>query len=142
MFSIAAKRWLDSRRAHIAPKTVNLYELAIDHLKKHFGACLLSDISAVDIGSYQERRITAGASGRTVNMEVATLRGIMRKSKLWGRVSDDVQFLKERRDEGRAISPEQEATLLKVTSEPRYCDSALYPNCYAGPQYRDAVARD
>ena len=51
----------------------------------------------------------------------------MKKSKLWGAISDDVQLLKERRDVGRAISPEQEAALLKVASEPRYRDSALYP---------------
>ena len=53
-FPIASKRWLDSRLAHVAPKTVDLYELAIDHLKKHFGGLLLSDISAADIASYQE----------------------------------------------------------------------------------------
>jgi integrase len=38
-----------------------------------------------------------------------------------------VQFLKERRDVGRAIGPEQETALLKLASEPRYPDSALYP---------------
>ena len=126
-FPIASKRWLDSRLAHVALKTVDLYELAIDHLKKHFGALLLSDISAADIASYQGQRRGAGAAGRTVNLEIAVLRAIMRKSKLWGAISDDVQMLKERRDVGRAITPEQEAALLKVASEPRYCDSALYP---------------
>jgi len=126
-FPIAAKRWLDSRLAHVAPKTVDLYELATDHLKKHFGRLLLSDISAADIASYQGKRSGAGAAGRTVNLEIAVLRAIMRKSKLWGAISDDVQMLKERRDVGRAISPEQEAVLLRVASEPRYRDSALYP---------------
>jgi integrase len=126
-FPTASKRWLDSRLAHVAPKTVDLYELAIDHLKKHFGALLLSDISAADVASYQGKRMGAGAAGRTVNLEIAVLRAIMRKSKLWGAISDDVQMLKERRDVGRAISPEQEAALLKVASEPRYRDSALYP---------------
>jgi integrase len=127
LFPTASKRWLDSRLAHVAPKTADLYELAIDHLKEHFGTLLLSDISAADIGSYQGKRRGAGAAGRTVNLEVAVLRAIMKKSKLWGAISDDVQFLKERRDVGRAISPEQEAVLLKVASEPRYRDSALYP---------------
>jgi len=82
-FPIAAKRWLDSRLTHVAPKTADLYELAIDHLKKHFGGLLLSDISAADIASYQGRRLGHGAAGRTVNLEVAVLRAIMRKSKLW-----------------------------------------------------------
>jgi integrase len=126
-FPTASKHWLDSRLAHVAPRTIDLYELALDHLKKHFGGLLLSDISAADIASYQGKRSGAGAAGRTVNLEVAVLRAIMKKSKLWGAISDDVQFLKERRDVGRAISPEQESTLLKVASEPRYSDSALYP---------------
>src|SRR5271156_4000063 len=77
-FPIAAKRWLDSRMAHIAPKTVDLYELATDHLKKHFGGLLLSDVSASGIASYQGKRAGAGAAGRTVNMEIAVLRAIMK----------------------------------------------------------------
>lgn len=40
LFSTASRRWLDSRLAHVAPKTVALYKLAIDHLKKYFGALL------------------------------------------------------------------------------------------------------
>ena len=62
-FPIAAKRWLDSRLTHVAPKTVDLYELAIDHLKKHFGGLLLSDISAADIASYQGKRTGNGLPG-------------------------------------------------------------------------------
>ena len=123
-FPIAAKRWLDSRLTHVAPKTADLYELAIDHLKKHFGGLLLSDISAADIASYQGKRTGNGAAGRTVNLEVAVLRAIMRKSKLWGAISEDVQFLKERRDVGRALSPEQEASLLRQCG---CSDSPLYP---------------
>lgn len=126
-FPIAAKRWLDSRMAHVAPKTAALYELAIEHLKKHFGGLLLSDISAADIASYQGRRTGQGAAGRTANLEVAVLRAILRKSKLWGAISDEVQMLKERRDVGRALRPEQEAALLRVASEPRYSDCAILP---------------
>ena len=123
-FPIAAKRWLDSRLTHIAPKTADLYELAIDHLKKHFGGLLLSEISAADIASYQGKRTGNGAAGRTVNLEVSVLRAIMRKSKLWGAISEDVQFLKERRDIGRTLSPEQEASLLRQCG----CShSPLYP---------------
>jgi integrase len=125
-FPVAAKRWLDSRLPHIAPKTTALYNLAIAHLKKHFGGLLLSDIAGSDITSYQGKRTAAGAAGRTVNLEVTVLRAIMRKSKMWGAISDDVQFLKERRDVGRASSPAQEAALLQAASQPRYSDSPLY----------------
>ena len=126
-FSVAAARWLDSRLPHVAPKTAELYRLALRHLKEHFGGVLLSDISATGIASYQARRTGQGRAARTINLELAVLRALLKKARLWGAISDEVQFLRERRDIGRALSPEQEAALLKVASEPRYSDSVLYP---------------
>jgi integrase len=124
IFPIAAKCWLESRLPHVAPKTAALYRLALSHLKGHFGGLLLSDISASNICSYQAKRRAEGAAGRTINLEVAVVRAVMKKSKLWGTISDDVQFLRERRDVGRALSPEQETALLKLCGE---SNSPLYP---------------
>lgn len=126
-FPVSAKRWLEARSPHVAPKTLAVYKLAIEHLKAHFAGSLLSDISAADVASYQSKRTDQGAAGRTANLEVSVMRAIMRKSKLWGAISDDVQMLRERRDVGRAISPEQETALLRAAIQPRYKDSALYP---------------
>jgi hypothetical protein len=124
-FPVAAARWLDTRLAHVAPRTGELYRLAIGHLKEHFAGMLLSDISAAAIAGYQAKRSTEGAAGRTVNLDVAVLRAILRKAKLWGAISDDVQMLKERRDVGRALSPGEEAALLRAASDRRHPDSPL-----------------
>ena len=125
-FGTAAAIWLESRMPHVAPKTAEVYKLAIGHLKQHFGGLLLSDISAADIASYQAKRTASKAAGRTVNLEVGVLRAIMRKAKLWGQISDEVQQLKERRDVGRALSAEQEEALLHATSHRFYKDSPLH----------------
>jgi len=61
-----------------------------------------------------------------VNLEIGVLRAVLKKYKLWGAVSDSVQFLKERRDIGRALTPEEEARLLEAASNRRYSDSPLY----------------
>ena len=47
LFSLAADEWLVKRLPHVAPKTVELYRLALSHLKPRFGRRLLTDITAV-----------------------------------------------------------------------------------------------
>ena len=126
LFGSAAAAWLESRRAHLAPKTAALYKLAIHHLKRGFGSMLLTDISADDIARYQVKRTGDGAAARTVNMETGVLRQIMRKHKLWGVISDEVKSLKERRDVGRALSADEEAALLTAAADRRYKDSPFY----------------
>ncbi len=126
MFSSAASVWLETEKFHFAPKTTELYALSITHLKRKFGRMLLSDISADDISRYQSHRMGQKAAGRTINMETGVLRQIMRKHKLWGAICDDVKSMKERRDVGRALSPDEEASLLQATADRRYKDSQLY----------------
>ena len=126
IFDNAADAWLEGRTPHVAPKSEELYRLALSHLKREFGGLLLSNISADCIGRYQARRTAEGAAGRTVNMEVGVLRAVLKKYRFWGTISDGVQFLKERRDVGRAISPEEETLLLQTAGERRYSDSPFY----------------
>ena len=126
ILSIAAGRWLETKLPHIAPKTAELYRLALSHLKPTFGGRLLCDIAADDIARYQARRSAAGAAGRTVNLDVGVLRAILKKHKLWSRISDDVHLVKERRDVGRALMPSEEARLLQEAGKRQYSDSSLY----------------
>ena len=126
ILSIAAGRWLETKLPHIAPKTAELYRLALSHLKPTFGGRLLCDIAADDIARYQARRSAAGAAGRTVNLDVGVLRAILKKHKLWSRISDDVHLVKERRDVGRALAPSEEARLLQEAGKRQYSDSSLY----------------
>lgn len=126
LFSRAAKAWLAAHRHQWAPNTAVLYAGSFSHLKPFFGAQLLVDISGEDIRYYQARRLKAGAAGRTVNIETGVLRQVLRQHKLWARLADDVRALKERRNAGRALSPEEEKNLLAAAASPRYSDSPLY----------------
>jgi integrase len=124
LFSLAASDWLKTRTG-IAPGTERSYQLAIDHLTKAFGKQLLCDISGADVAEYQRARQRDGVTPRTVNLEVGTLRAILRRHRLWEAIAQDVDFLKEAPSPGRALSAEEETRLLDAASKSR-CRS-LYP---------------
>jgi integrase len=90
---------------------------------------LLSDITPADIARYQAKRIEQGAEGRTVNMELGALRQVLRRHGLWLSLAEDAAkreiplTLSERRDIGKALTPDEESRLLKATAQ---TDSACH----------------
>ena len=124
LFSIAAEDWLKTRTG-IAASTERSYKLAISHLKTAFGKQLLCDISGEDLAAYQTRRKREEVSNRTVNLELGVLRSILRRHRLWEAIAADVDFLKENPSPGRALTAEEETSLLDAASKSR-CRS-LYP---------------
>lgn len=84
------------------------------------GAVILPDLTEDLIRQYMKTRQEEGAAGRTINAELGELsRAIGRPwSYLWPRV----RKLEERRDVGKALSPEQEKRLLAAA------DSSRSPN--------------
>jgi hypothetical protein len=61
----------------------------------------------------QRKRQMEGLSGRQINCEVATLRAILKRYKLWIPLAEDVKFLHEREDTGRALALDDEVRLLR-----------------------------
>jgi hypothetical protein len=84
-----------------------------------FGRKLVCDIEPRDVAKYQRKRIDSGASPKTVNLEIGTLRAILKLSGQWARLQRDVKMLPRREDVGRAISPEEEAALLQACGKSR-----------------------
>jgi integrase len=112
MFSVAAENWLETKKAHLAPRSVSIEQANLKHLKPVFGGLLLCDITADAIASYQRGR-SIKAAPKTVNLEVGTLRAILRKHRMWANIQPDVKMLRVREDVGRAISEIEEKALLK-----------------------------
>jgi hypothetical protein len=81
-FEIAAKEWMASRGHAVARNTESVARLALKHLLPTFGAELLCDIVPRDIEEYQRTRIQSDTQGRTVNIEVAVLRQILKANDL------------------------------------------------------------
>lgn len=69
-------------------------------------------MKADDIARYQSGRQREEAAAKTINLEVGTLRAILRKHRLWANVQPDVQMLRVRDDVGRALTEFEEKALL------------------------------
>jgi integrase len=119
LLSVAASEWQESKKLAWSPKMGEIAANSMAHLLPVLGKKLLVDIEARDIAKYQKARLDQKASGRTVNIEVAMLRQVMRKRGAWERIKPDVQMLPERQDVGRALTPAEETTLLHECSQSR-----------------------
>src|SRR5206468_1754543 len=83
------------------------------------------DIDPKDISDYQKQRQLKkpdggrGASPKTINLEIGTLRAILRRYRVWAAIQPDVKMLSVATDVGRAISQEEEQCLLKACAASR-----------------------
>jgi integrase len=124
-FLPAAAEWIEMKEARWSNSYKTIQNGSLKHLASTFKSILLTEITASDIGKYQNKRRKEGASNRTINIEVATLRMILKSNKLWRNIVDDVHMLPEREDVGRALEREEAERLLRacfVSNQP-----SLYP---------------
>ena len=125
LFGPAADAYLLDREPHWEPKTRLVHKNSLSHLEPHFAKLMLSEITPALISKYQRARLKHKASPRSVNIEVALLRLVLRKAKLWHHIADDIHMLKERADIGRELSDDEVHRLL-IACKARV-SRALYP---------------
>jgi len=119
LFSLAADEYLALKKSTWADRTHSIESANIGHLKPHFGKFLLTDITDHDIARYQTYRHEQKAANKTINNEVATLRAILRRHRLWAQIAPDVRMLRAREDVGRALTIEEEEKLLRACASSR-----------------------
>jgi integrase len=130
LFRVAAKDWLAWKEPSLAPRTVVMHRTNLSHINAVLGGLLITDIGPEDVGNYQKSRLEKkdqrkAASPKTVNLEVATIRGVLRRHKLWAAIGDDVRMLPVRNDQGRALTEAEEGALLEACVKSR--SRLLYP---------------
>ncbi len=114
------------KRASWSPKMYIIEKTNLSHLLPHLGKQLVCDVEARDIARYQQnRRAQDAAAPKTINLEVGTLRAIMKQHRSWARVQNDVRMLAVQEEVGRAISPQEEQILLRECAVSR--SRSLYP---------------
>lgn len=119
LFNVAADEWLSLKKPVLAERSYQIEEANLKHIRPTFGKRLITDIEGKDISHYQQQRLKEEASPKTVNLEVGTLRAILRRNRLWAAIQPDVRMLPTRDDIGRAVTPEEETKLLAACSESR-----------------------
>jgi integrase len=119
LLSVAAEEWLEMKKATLAPRSVIIEKANLAHLLPELGKMLVCDIDDTDVARYQRKRLKEEASPKTVNLEIGTLRAILKRSGQWARLQPKVNMLATRDDIGRAINPEEEAALLQACGKSR-----------------------
>jgi integrase len=123
-FDKAGRQWLEGREGRFAPGTMALARVSLhNHLLPAFGSKLLPDIQPKDIEAYQQARLREGAANRTINIEVQVLRQVLKANDCVQSLQGKVRSLRENKDIGRALSPEEESRLLEECAQ---ADSACY----------------
>lgn len=125
LFSVAADEWLNLKAFTLAASSLRIERDNLKHLLPHFEKRLISDIHAKDVSRYQHNRIAEKASPKTINLEVGTLRAILRRHRVWAEIQQDVRMLPTLDDVGYAVTFEEEAALISACLESR--SRSLYP---------------
>jgi len=125
-FEQAATAWLEGEKPHLAERTHDIYEVALRcHLIPAMGSWLLCDITGGEIKAYQAKRKAAGASPRTLNKELQVLRQVLKRHKLWANLQGEVKLERESEDIGKALTPDEEAGLLKACASNQLLETAV-----------------
>jgi integrase len=108
---------------------------AVGIVKDRIGDVLLSTITREMIEGFQAKRKLDGVSNRTVNMDVGTLRKVLKRYGHWRRLQDHVTMLSEAEGVpiGRALTNEEQKRLLETAAsnpewEHVYCAAVLAAN--------------
>lgn len=118
----AVDAYIDGKRLHCSPRTLEFEEERLISLKRHFGDVPLTAITAKAIAEYQRKRHENGAANRTINMDVGVLSRVLKSCGRWRGLADHVRNLPERqRAVGRALTPEERTRLFdSAASNPEW----------------------
>lgn len=116
LLSTAASDYLDVKKSTLAPSSHLIETINLRHILPELGKKLVSDIEAADVSQYQQKRLKQEASPTTINLEVGTLRAILKRHGQWARLQPDVKMLSVNDEVGRALTTDEEKALLQACS--------------------------
>jgi integrase len=132
LFSTAAAQWLENQKPHWSAANYRIESYNVRHLLPHFDRHLLSDIDEDRVSRYRAKRMKEVvkhtgkcASPKTINNEIACLRAILIKHRLWANLKPDVKPLPTYSEIGRALSQDEVTSLLEACRRSR--SRSLYP---------------
>jgi integrase len=115
-FTEAVERYLDSRKLELSDRSLKKERQLLVQPSRFFQATPLARISTENLLAYRESRAKSGTSPAYVNMEMGSVRRILKRAKRWHLVAEDIRPLKERREVGRAMAHEEKVRLLRFAA--------------------------
>jgi len=97
-------RYIDSRKLELSDRSLKKERQLLVQPSRFFGAMSLARITTEHLLAYRESRAKSGTGSAYVNMEMGSIRRILKRAKRWHIVAEDIHPLKERRDVGRAMA--------------------------------------
>jgi integrase len=116
LLSTAASEYLEIKKSTLAASSHRIETQNLDHILPEIGRKLLCDIEASDLIQYQQVRLKQDASPTTINLEMGTLRAILKRNGQWARIQPDVKMLETNNEVGRALTMNEERALLQACS--------------------------
>jgi integrase len=104
------KPYLDGYRLNHRPQSIIFATGRLTVVQKDLGNVVLSDLTEDRVRAYIRLRQAANISGRTINMELGELSRAIGQP--WSLLWPKIRKLEERKDVGRALSPNEQKALL------------------------------
>ena len=108
------KTYLNGYKLTHRSSSVDFSTLRLGVVDRLLGNTVLSDLTEERMRGYVRQRQGDGASGRTINLELGELSRAIGRT--WRELWPRVKKLEERKDVGRAISPEAQGRLLDASA--------------------------
>jgi integrase len=125
-FTQAADDYLASRKLELAASSMVKEKDLAARLKEYFKETRLSAIKTGSVIAYREWRAKKGVGPALINMEVGSLRRIMKRAKLWNMVGADIKPLKEPETIGRALTFEEQTKLFRIAAQKPEWETACW----------------
>ena len=135
----AMDRYLSDKAIRCAPRTVELERERLSLVKQHFGDAKLSGITPEAIDDFQKVRHEAGIANRTINMDVGSLRRVLKHCGRWQGLQHRVRNLPEQQGPvGRALTLDEQRRLFEAAAsnpewEHVYCAAIIAANTSMRP---------
>ncbi len=113
---------MELKEGTLAPKSYGVEKDSLKHLKPYSGQRLVTDIDAAAIARYIGHRRKEKAADKSIKLEIGTLRGILKRAKVWSHIRENDDLLPklaDREDAGRAINSDEETALLAACLDSR-----------------------
>jgi integrase len=124
--------WLEFRKPRIASATLAAESYRLKPMRRILGNIRLKQITGVLLDNYVTQRLAEDIAPWSINKEVLTWSMILKKGKLWRRLSDDYKPLKTAvSDIGRALTREELRNLATTAVTDEDWEAAFYGSVLA-----------